>query len=289
MEEELLIDNWLLGDWYQATDFLLLNGSNLPELFQQDNQIYEYNQWKSNDCTIYSAMGAVSDLWNYKFSEEEIKSINELSYTMWRIRGNGWYVFKAVDCVRKRWNNNEALVNRYGKIASYRLDLRDNELVDEILDKWYTLCNWYQWNAKYNADFLADGKLDGSKFDNKTYWHAVSWRKVNGKRCIKDNYAWRQYKWEDRNIYEVIPTCEQLVDDDTYYANAYLFTKCSQDNYAELKRLEQFKTTLVTAMECNSELRHLTNDTKYKDWLHELNETHRKKMKDIEAQIVLHS
>ena len=69
-----------------------------------------------------------------------------------------------------------------------------------------------------------------------------------------------------------------MVDDDTYYANAYLFTKVKEDNYEELKRLESFKTTLITAMECNSELRHLTNDSKYKDWLHEINETHRKKM-----------
>ena len=61
------------------------------------------------------------------------------------------------------------------------------------------------------------------------------------------------------------------------------------DNYEELKRLEKFKTTLNIAMEANSALWRLTNDVKYRDWLHTLNENHRKKMKDIEAQIVLHS
>lgn len=289
MEEELLIDNWLLGDWYQETDFLLLNGSNLPNLFQQDNQIYEYDQWKSNDCTIYSAFGAISDLMNYKFSAEEIKEMNELSYTMWRKRWNGWFVFKAIDCVRKRWNSKTDLVKKYGKVASYRVDLTDDVLVDEILDKWYTLCSWYNWNGKYNVDFTIDDKLDWSKFGEKTYGHAVSWRKVNWERCIKDNYKWRSYQWVDTNIYKVIPSCSQLVNDNTYFQNAYLFTKVKEDNYEELKRLEKFKTTLNIAMEANSALRHLTNDVKYRDWLHTLNENHRKKMKDIEAQIVLHS
>lgn len=289
MEEELLIDNWLLGDWYQETDFLLLNGSNLPNLYQQDNQIYEYDQWKSNDCTIYSAFGAISDLMNYKFSAEEIKEMNELSYTMWRKRWNGWFVFKAIDCVRKRWNSKTDLVKKYGKVASYRVDLTDDVLVDEILDKGYTLCSWYNWNGKYNVDFTIDDKLDWSKFGEKTYGHAVSWRKVNWERCIKDNYKWRSYQWVDTNIYKVIPSCSQLVNDNTYFQNAYLFTKVKEDNYEELKRLEKFKTTLNIAMEANSALRHLTNDVKYRDWLHTLNENHRKKMKDIEAQIVLHS
>lgn len=289
MEEELLIDNWLLGDWCQATDFLLLNGSNLPKLFQQDNQIYEYDQWKSNDCTIYSAFGAISDLMNYKFSAEEIKEMNELSYTMWRKRWNGWFVFKAIDCVRKRWNSKTDLVKEYGKVASYRVDLTDDVLVDEILDKGYTLCSWYNGNGKYNVDFTIDDKLDWSEFGEKTYGHAVSRRKVNWERCIKDNYKWRSYKWVDTNIYKVIPSCSQLVNDNTYFQNAYLFTKVKEDNYEELKRLEKFKTTLNIAMEANSTLRHLTNDVKYRDWLHTLNENHRKKMKDIEAQIVLHS
>lgn len=289
MEEELLIDNWLLGDWYQETDFLLLNGSNLPNLYQQDNQIYEYDQWKSNDCTIYSAFGAISDLMNYKFSAEEIKEMNELSYTMWRKRWNGWFVFKAIDCVRKRWNSKTDLVKKYGKVASYRVDLTDDVLVDEILDKGYTLCSWYNGNGKYNVDFTIDDELDWSEFWEKTYGHAVSWRKVNWERCIKDNYKWRSYQWVDTNIYKVIPSCSQLVNDNTYFQNAYLFTKVAEDNYEELKRLEKFKTTLNIAMEANSALRHLTNDVKYRDWLHTINENHRKKMKDIEEQVALHS
>lgn len=288
-EKEILIDNWLLGDWYQETDFLLLNGNNLPKLFDQDDEIYEYDQWTTNDCTIYSAFGAISDLMNYEFSAEEIKEMNELSYTMWRRRWDGWFVFKAIDCVRKRWNSKTDLVKKYGKVASYRVDLTDDVLVDEILDKGYTLCSWYNGNGKYNIDFTIDDKLDWSEFWEKTYGHAVSWRKVNWERCIKDNYKWRSYKWVDTNIYKVIPSCSQLVNDNTYFQNAYLFTKVKEDNYEELKRLETFKLTLNIAMEANSALWHLTNDQKYKDRLHTLNETHRKKMKDIEVEVEKHS
>lgn len=93
----------------------------------------------------------------------------------------------------------------------------------------------------------------------------------------------------ETNIYSVVPSCSKLVEDKTYYPLAYVYTKVAEDNYEELKRLEKFKTTLNIAMEANSALRHLTNDIKYRDWLHTLNENHRKKMKDIEAQIVLHS
>ena len=284
--EELNLDNGLLWIWEQQTDFLLLNGSNLPNLYEQDNIIYEYNQWKTNDCTIYSAFWAVSDLMNYEFTEQEIKDINELSYSRGRIRWNWWYVASAVKCVADRWNTHH---KELWKVAYYRIDLRDDELVDQILDKWYTLCSGYQWNYKYNTDFAQDSKLDESSFGEKTYWHAVSWRKINWVRCIKDNYKWHTYKWNDINKYAVIPSCSKEVEDWTYFVWAYLFTKVAEDNYEELKRLEKFKTTLNIAIEANSALRHLTNDKKYQNRLHTLNETHRKKMKDIEEQVALHS
>ena len=281
-----LVDNWLLWDWYKQTDFILSSSNNLPDLFKQDDIIYEYNQWTSQDCTIYSAIGAVSDLMNYQFTAEEIKEINELSYQRWRRRWDGWYIYMAIDLVRNWWNKNK---KNLGRIASYRIDLRDDELVAQILDKGYTLCSWYQWNYKYNTDFAQDDKLDGSEFWEKTYGHAVCWRKIDGKRCIKDNYKWRAYKWMDINKYEVIPSCSKLVEDGTYYANAYLFTKVAEDNREELKRLEQMKSLLNVACEAHSALRHLTNDAAYKEFLHTINEKHRKKISDCDEQKALHS
>lgn len=284
--DELNFNNGLLWVWEQQTDFLLLNGENLPKLYNQDNEIYEYNQWNTNDCTIYSAFWAVSDLMNYKFTKEEIVDINELSYSRGRIRWEWWYILSAVKCVADRWNSHH---KELWKVAYYRVELSDDALVDEILDKWYTLCSWYKWNYKYNTDFTQDDKLDGSEFGAKSYAHAVSWRKVDWVRSIKDNYAGRKYKWMETNIYSVVPSCSKLVEDKTYYALAYVYTKVAEDNYEELKRLEKFKTTLNIAMEANSALRHLTNDKKYQDRLHTLNENHRKKMKDIENEIIKHS
>jgi hypothetical protein len=53
--------NGCLGDGIQTTDYLLEGFDDaLPDLIQQDNIIYEYNQykqsWSKKSCTIFSAM-----------------------------------------------------------------------------------------------------------------------------------------------------------------------------------------------------------------------------------------
>lgn len=84
--EEIVYENGALGVGEQVTDYLLAEGfeDNLPKLVQQDNIIYEYNQykqqWSKKSCTIFSAIGAVSDLFNYEFSIDEIKTIDNMSY-----------------------------------------------------------------------------------------------------------------------------------------------------------------------------------------------------------------
>ena len=75
-------NNGCLGDGYTRTDYLLsaeeINA--LPELEQQDDIIFEYNQGNSSDCTIYSALGALSDLFNREVTQEQIEECNEESY-----------------------------------------------------------------------------------------------------------------------------------------------------------------------------------------------------------------
>jgi len=83
---------WCLGDGAENTDYLLCNWDwdLLPNLFEKDEIRYEYNQWinewSRKSCTIFAAMWMLSDLINYKFSDEEMKEVDELSYTKWRIR-----------------------------------------------------------------------------------------------------------------------------------------------------------------------------------------------------------
>lgn len=295
-EKELdfnLVYDWILDDWFRESDFILTEWNYLPTLYNQDDEIYEYNQsansWSKKSCTLYSAIWAVSDLMNYEFSLSEIKQINDISYTLGRKQNDWWYVYKAVDLVRKRWNDNKRLVKDYGKVAYYRVDLANDDLVDTIISKGYTLCSWYNGNNEYNIDYYQDWVLNKDKFSYIWYRHAVSWRKVNGKRCIKDNYKGSKYNWEDRNIYEVEPKCSTLVANNVFFPNAYLFTKVKEDNYEELIRLNKMRTLLNTACDCHSQLRHLTNDTQYKNRLHTINEKHREKLRDVDMQEILHS
>lgn len=297
MTEELQMEefNGCLWVWEEATDFLFEDGDidDLPNLYDQDDVFFEYNQndqeRSKKSCTIFNAVGAVSDLMNYQFSLDEIKKIDELSYKKWRVRGAWRSTKSAVDLVFNRRNSNEELVKKYWKIAYYRINMMNDELVQKILDKNYTICRGFQWNSKYQNDYRSDGVLDWYEFGTKTYWHSVGLRNKNWKKHVKDNYKWRMNNWRSTNFYEIKPLCSEEVSGGTFYYWWYLFTKVAEDNFEELQRLEKFKTKLNIAITTNSELRHLTNDQKYKDRLHSLNENHRKKMIDIENEVKKHS
>ena len=53
----------------------------------------------------------------------------------------------------------------------------------------------------------------------------------------------------------------------------------------EVKRLNEFRTNLLNAIELNSAMWHQTNDTNYKGILHYMNEKNRKKLADVEEQL----
>lgn len=287
--KDLVIDDWCLWDGYKPTDFILTSWDILPDLYEQDDIIFEYNQWKQNwskqSCTLFSAIGNVSDLFNYEFSLDEIKEINDISYKQWRRQWRGWYVSNAVDCVRLRWNSNDELVKKYWKVATYYIPMTNDELINEVLAKKYWICTGYHWSSEYNIDYFTDWILDWDKFGAETYSHAVLTRKVNWKKCIKDNYKWTNYKWQPRNIYEVKPDFIDLVKNKVYFPSGYLFTKVREDNYARIKELNEFKTLLVQTIANNSAMWHKTNDEAYKKKLNEMNNANRKKMADIDEQL----
>lgn len=291
--ENIEITDWCLWDWYKSTDFDLVSGDALPDLYQQDDIIYEYNQWNQtwsrNSCTLFSAAGAVSDLFNKEFTLDELYELNELSYTKGRKRDKWRYVSSAVDLVRNWWNNNKERVKKYGKVASYRVEMMDDKVVEDVIKRWYTLCTWYDGSNEYNVDYMLDWILEKDSFWEITYSHAVSVRWRNWKKYIKDNYKGRKYNNLDRNMYQVQPKFSKLVENDVYFYNWYVFTKVAEDNYNELIRLEKMKNLLNTAIASHSELRHLTNDKTYRDFLHEINEKHRKKMSDVEIETNKHS
>ena len=272
--------NGCLGDWVQITDYLLAEGfeDNLPKLVQQDNVIYEYNQYNQTrskkSCTIFSAVGAISDLFNYKFPLDEIKKIDELSYTRWRIKDSGWWVQAAVKLVADYWNEHH---KDLWEVAYYRIDTTNEELIKSILDKSYTLMTSFQGNFNYIKDYQADLILNGTDFGASTFGHAINVRNMNWKRSCKDSAAGTEH-----NVYELEHTLKQIK---CYSTNAYIYTKVTENNLEDVKRLNEMKTLVARMIEDNSAMRHLANDDAYRTKLHDMNDANRKKLSDIETQL----
>jgi hypothetical protein len=57
----------------------------LPTLYQQDEIIYQYNQgtqtWSTKSCTLFSPIGAISDLFNVEIPLSTIKKWDDSSYS----------------------------------------------------------------------------------------------------------------------------------------------------------------------------------------------------------------
>ena len=279
MEEVIHGCLWL---WDSDKDYLLTwaEVEQLPDLTEQDTQIYEYNQWTTSHCTLYSAFWAVSDLFNYEWTQVEINQMVDESYERGRIKGEWWYVKSAVDLVADYWNEHHSDL---WKVVYYRVSLYDTELVDTILKKNYTLCSWYRWNSKYNADFKEDWILNWVSFWASTYWHAVSWIGREWKRFIKDNYKWRKNWKLFTNIYEVEHTPSELVSGLTYYDNAYLFAKVV--DLQEIKRLNELKTECLNCITSLWKIWHKTNETNFQSILHYTADKLRAKVKDCENEL----
>ena len=275
--------DWCYGLGEKDTDYRLTEWviDSLPTLYQQDDIIFEYNQGKQSrskkSCTLFSPIWAVSDLFNVEIPLDTIKKRDASSYDEWRQPNCWWYVARWVDHIRDCWNNSEYW-KKYWKVASYRIDLKDNQLLHKVLDKHYTVCTWYDGNADYNND-TKDWVLDKTEFWKKTYGHAIStiWSVNKNPQRIKDNYAGTKY-----NIYDVAHEFSEIP---CFFTSGYVFTKVAEDNLEEIKRLNEFKSALITAIEQNSRLWHLTNDKNYQSILHYTNEKHRAKVKDIDSEL----
>lgn len=293
MEEEMI--NGCLGLGSMDTDYPLCDGFEdaLPQLYQQDEVIFEYNQskqdWSKKSCTIFSAIGAISDLFNYKFSLEEIKEIDDISYTWGRFKNSWWWVQSAVKLVADRWNANPSLFKEYWKVAYYKIDTTNNELLDKILDKGYNVMTNINGNTKYTLDYLRDAMVDDTEFGGSTYGHALNLVTVNLKKigwvvCVKDNYKGRTTNngKMDCNIYALAHYPREI---SVFGTNGYIYTKVAENNIGELKRLNEMNTVNELLMENNSKMRHLTNNQKLKDKLHDMNNQLRKTKVDIENEI----
>lgn len=274
-----------LGAGEQDTDYVLCDWDDdlLPNLYQQDDIRYEYNQsnqsWSKKSCTIFSAIGAVSDLKNYKFPLDEIKEIDELSYTKGRIRGEGWYVNSAANLVRQWWNEHH---RDLWMIANYRIS-KYSPMLDEAIKKKYTIFGNYCPTWAYSKDYNTDAVLDWNEFWYNTNWHAIDiiW---DGHRAVKDSYKGRKtYDWtKDSNIYELKHPLAEITN---YWQFFYLYTNVQEDNLEEIKRLNEIKAKCNVIIDHLGELYELVNDSNFQWILHYTANKCRAKINDANEQL----
>lgn len=291
-DKDIIEVDGCLGDWAEDTDFLLCawNEDLLPKLFQQNDIRFEYNQsnqdWSRVSCTIFAAMGMLADLMDYDFTLDELQEVDELSYAAWRTRWQWWYVKSAVKLVADWRNDKPELTSKYWKVAYYRISKYNNDIIDDAISKNYTLDTNYGTSSKYSKDYRTDAILNGTDFWAKTNWHSTCIISNNGKRSVKDSYKGRKTydKKKDCNIYELANPLSNIT---CYWANLYIYTKVSEDNYDRVKELNEFKTLLVQTIANNSSMRHKTKDANYQKKLNEMNNANRQKLKDIDEQLKL--
>ena len=263
-----------LGDWAENTDYVLCNGDSdlLPPLVKKDEIRFSYNQYKNKrswvSCTIFAAVWMLSDLMNYEFTYDEIKEIDELSYERWRIRWQWWYVQSAVKLVADWWNER----NPDKQVAYFRVSKHDDDIMENCLDKLYAL----DWNLhitdEYHKDSI-DWMVDWTDFWTLTSWHSVCITKKDWQRSVKDSWS-TPYYWLKNKLSKIT----------NFWSNFYIYVLVGE-HLEEIKRLNEFKSALLVAIEQNSKLRHLTNDKNYQSILHYTNEKNRKKVEDIDNEL----
>lgn len=271
MEENVL---GCLGDWAMSTDYRLCkwNSDLLPPLVKKDEIRFSYNQYKNErsyvSCTIFAAVWMLSDLMNYEFSYDEIKEIDEMSYERWRIRGQWWYVQSAVKLVADWWNAKFA----DKPIVYYRLSKYDDEIIENTIGKLYTI-DWNMCPTKEWNEDRKDWMIDGTDFWVNTNWHSLDAVCKEWQRTVKDSWS-MPYYWLKNKLSAVT----------NFWPYFYVYVPVG-DNLEEIKRLNEFKTNLINAIELNSAMWHQTNDKNYQSILHYTNDKNRAKLKDIETEL----
>lgn len=246
-----------LGDWAEATDYRLCSGDSdlLPPLVKKDEIRFSYNQYKNSwsytSCTIFSAVGAMSDLQNYEFSYDEIHEIDELSYERWRIRGQWWYVKSAYELVADWWNERHP----DKQVAYYRISKYDDDIMEDCLSKLYVLgWNLHLTDAYYKDK--ADWMIDWTDFWTQTNWHAVGIVNKDKQRSVKDSWS-VPYYWLKNKVSKIT----------NFGSNFYIYVLVGE-HLEEIKRLNEMKTECINCITSLWKIRHLTNEKNFREILH---------------------
>lgn len=275
---------WCLGLWEKDTDYVLCAGDIdlLPPLIKKDEIRFTYNQYLNKrswvSCTVFAAVGMASDLTNYQFSYDEIKEIDDTSYenpefVHIRHKWEWAYVSDMIDHVRRWWNNNEKLVKKYWKLASYRISKYNNDVIEYAINNLYTI----DWNLcptkEYNED-KKDWMIDGKNFGTKTNWHSVCIINKEWQRSVKDSGS-VPYYWLKNKLSEIT----------NFWQYFYIYTLVKEDNLEEIKRLNEIKSECNLLIEHLGKLRHLVNDKNFQWILHYTAEKLRSKINDCNNEL----
>lgn len=297
MDKNLETINGCLGDGHTDKDWKITGEmlDELPELEIQDKKIFEYNQGSSPDCTLYSALGALSDLFNRELTPAHFEEANEESFKRWRVPGEWRYTKDAVDCSCDLW------MKRFpeDKVAYYRISNYDDETIKKVIEKNYSLCTSFNGNSAFIKDRREDGKIDEVHSWPFSYWHAVCLIGRDDKKFVKDNYKGRKENWRYTNIYEIVPDISALRKNACRQFFSYLIVKVNDGAEEDIKRLNNMKNLIEKIEEhseelipLDSQMRESTHDKEYQEQLHIVNEALRKlkkmnekKKKDIETEL----
>jgi hypothetical protein len=212
----------------------------------------------------------ISDLFNYQFTYDEIKEIDDLSYTKGRVKWQWWYVQSAVKLVADWWNER---MDR--KVAYYRLSKYDDSIIEDVIGKLYTIDWNYCPTKQYNED-KADWMLDGTDFWHSTNWHSVDIICKWGQRSVKDSWS-----RPERNIYWLKNKLSAITNYGQYF---YVYVPVN-DKLEEIKRLNEIKAECNLLIEHLGTLWHLVNDTNFQWVLHYTAEKLRKKIEDCNNEL----
>lgn len=270
---------WCLWDGAENTDYVLCKweADLLPTLYEKDEIRFTYNQykntWSYTSCTIFAAIWMLSDLINYEFSYDQIKEVDDLSYTKWRLKWHGWYVKSAVKLVAD-WYNSLELSKTYWKVAYYRISKYADDIIDSAVDKLYTLDGNMCPTHSYNQD-KADWMLDGTDFWTNTNWHSIDIIKKEGQLSVKDSSSKNQIYGLKHNLSQI----------SNFGPNLYIYTLVKEDNLEEIKRLNAIKAECNVAIESLWKIRHLVNDTNFQSVLHYTADKIRNKINDCNNEL----
>lgn len=268
LDLDVLVD-WCEWDWHEDTDFQLTDSEIewLPTLFMQDEMRFDYNQgkqtWSKKSCTIFAAIWAISDLWNYYFPLSEIKEYDELSYTEWRIEWKWWKTKKAIDLACRKRNKDHPDM----PVIYYSVKSGDDNKVNRILAKNYDFNISFNYTKDYVLDLAENMEIDRANKWATIIWHAVCQIQKNWAKYVKDNYAWSKDQY-----YKVNVSNKDLSNAGILHTWWYVILKVAECNLWELKRMEKVKVACLNALENNSTLWNTTNDQTLKNKLHDVNE-----------------